>query len=194
MASLVSFRSLLALALATSSLGCRDIDRFNTQRSEAYCGHMVVGPGFYDGLTAEKQIAQTLAMKLKLDTSQLGAFSNDEPVRLGFLSSNDKADGLCSQQKQPLFKSSPLRGIPQLDHDTLSTLSFGEGHDDDFFAWTDSTCQGTMLALVSLLRKGDVELRLFKPAALPPPDAGPDERPGYALFYLQRSDDEHCGF
>jgi len=155
---------------------------------------MVVGPGFYDGLTAEKQIAQTLEMKLKLDTSQLGAYSKDEPITLGFLSSNDKADGLCSEQKQPLFKSSPLRSIPPLDHDTLSTLSFGEGHDDDFFAWTDSTCQGTMLALVSLLRKGDVELRLFKPAALPPPEAGPDKRPGYALFYLQRSDDEHCGF
>jgi len=154
---------------------------------------MVAGPGFYDGLTADGQIAQTLMMKLKLDTSQLGALSNDESARLGFLTSNDKADGLCSAQKQPLFKSSPLRGIPQLDHDTLSTLSFGEGHDDDFFAWTDSTCQGTMLALVSLLRKGDVELRLFKPAALPPPKAGPDQRPGYALFYLQRNDDEHCG-
>jgi len=194
LASLVSIPSLLALVLGTASLGCRDIDRFDTPGNAAFCGHLVAGPKFYDGLVAEQQIAQTLAMKLKLDTSQLGAFSNDDPVRLGFLSSNDKSDGLCSEQKQPLFKSSPLRGIPQLDHDTLSTLSFGEGHDDDFFAWTDSTCQGTMLALVSLLRKGDVELRLFKPAALPPPEAGPDKRPGYALFYLQRSDDEHCGF
>jgi hypothetical protein len=198
LASLVSLRSLLALALATSSLGCRDIDRFNTTGTDdAFCGYLVAGPKFYDGITSDQQIPQTFKMKVKLDTSQLGAASkdeHDEPPTVGFLSSNDKSDGLCSAQKQPLFKSSPLRAIPQLDHDTLSTLSFGEGHDEDFFAWTDSTCQGTMLALVSLLRKGDVELRLFKPAALPPPDAGPDKRPGYALFYLERSDDEHCGF
>lgn len=176
------------------SLACRNVDRFDTPGNAAFCGNLVAGPTFYDGLVAEQQIAQIFQMKLKLDTSQLGTISNNEPARLGFLSSNDKADGLCSEQKQPLFKSSPLRGIPQLDHDTLSTLSFGEGHDEDFFAWTDSTCQGTMLALVSLLRKGDVELRLFKPAALPPPGAGPDKRPGYALFYLHRSDDETCGF
>lgn len=189
-----SLRLFLLLSLATASLSCRSLDRFNTTRDEAFCGHLVNGPTFTDGFIAKGQIAALMQMKLKLDTSQLSAFSDDEAVRLGFLSSNDVDAGLCAGQQLPLFNSSPLRAIPQVDHDTLSTLSFGEGHDEDFFAWSDSTCQGTMLALVSLLRKGDVELRLFKPAALPAPDAGPDKRPGYALFYLHRSNDKDCGF
>ena len=180
--------------LGVLALSCRNLDRFDTPGKAAFCGHLVTGPNFEDGLVAERQIDALLQVKLKLDTSQLGAFSNNEMVRLGFLSTNDADTGLCSGEGEPLFKSSPLRAIPQLDHDTLSTLTFGEGHDEDFFAWSDSTCQGTMLALVSLLRKGDVELRLFKPAALPPPGAGPDKRPGYGLFYLHRSDDETCGF
>lgn len=187
-------KPLWAVLLALLSLSCRDLDRFNTTDKEAFCGHLVTGPSFNDGILAKEQIAALMQMKLKLDTSQLSSFSNDEMVRLGFLSSNDADSGLCSGDGEPLFKSSPLRSIPQLDHDTLSTLSFGEGHDEDFFAWSDSTCQGTMLVLVSLLRKGDVELRLFKPAPLPPPKAGPDKRPGYALFYLQRKDDKSCGF
>jgi hypothetical protein len=189
-----SLRPFLALALAATSWSCRSLDRFDTPGDAAFCGQLVNGPTFTDGFVADKQIAALMQMKLKLDTSQLSAFSNNEAVRLGFLSSNDADAGLCSAQNLPLFNSSPLRAIPQLDHDSLATLSFGEGHDEDFFAWSDSTCQGTMLALVSLLRKGDVELRLFKPAALPPPGAGPDQRPGYALFYLHRSDDKHCGF
>jgi hypothetical protein len=175
-------------------LGCRSLDRFDTQGNAAFCGNLVAGPTFFDGFVPEGQPGALLRMKLKLDTSQLSAYSGNEMTRPGFLSSNDVHDGLCSSHREPLFKSSPLRSIPQIDHDSLSALSFGEGHDADFFAWTDSTCQGTMLALVSLLRKGDVELRLFKPAALPPPDAGPDQRPGYALFYLQRGDDTSCGF
>jgi hypothetical protein len=66
----------------------------------------------------------------------------------------------------------------------LSTLSFGEGHVHDFFAWVDSTCQGTMVAVVSLMKDNQVELRLFKPMRLPPPDAGPAETPGFAMFSL----------
>jgi hypothetical protein len=106
-------------------------------------------------------------------------------AQVGRLWTNDREQGLCSQDGEALFQSSPLRTIPQVYHDSLSTLAFGEGHDEDFFAWTDSTCQGTMLAVVSLLRSGDIEVRLFKPAPLPA-DGGPETRPGFALFYLKR--------
>jgi len=184
----------LVSSLALALLGCRSLDRFDTDGDAAFCGSLVAGPDFTDGLVAKGEPPALLWMKLKLDTSQLSAFSGDKMTLPGYLSSNDAKSGLCSSEGQPLFKSSPLRSIPQVDHDTLSTLSFGEGHDADFFAWTDSTCQGTMLALVSLLRKGDVELRLFKPAALPSPHAGPDQSPGFGLFYLHRSDDATCGF
>jgi hypothetical protein len=183
--------SLVSLLLTT--LSCRSLERFDTKGNEAFCGQLVSAPDFHDGFVPDGHPEVLLTMKLTLDTSQLSSFSADKPTQVGALTSNDVDAGLCSPSGQALFESSPVRGIPQLDHDTLSTLTFGEGHDEDFFAWTDSTCQGTMLALVSLLRKGDVELRLFKPAPLPQPDAGPDKRPGFALFYLKR-DHEGCGF
>lgn len=185
--------SAASLGVLLSTLSCRDLDRFDTKGDAAYCGQLVKAPDFQDGFVPDGKPGLLLTMKLTLDTSQLSSFSADKATQIGALTSNDAELGLCSPGGQALFESSPVRGIPQLDHDTLSTLTFGEGHDEDFFAWTDSTCQGTMLALVSLLRKGDVELRLFKPAALPPPKAGPGERPGYALFYLQRHK-EGCGF
>jgi len=96
LASSASFRLLVALPLAALSLSCRSLDRFDTPGDAAFCGPLAAGPDFYDGFTAPKQIAQVMQMKLKLDTSGLSAFSHNEPVRLGFLSSNDEADGLCA--------------------------------------------------------------------------------------------------
>jgi hypothetical protein len=183
----------VALGVLLSTLSCRNLERFDTKGTSAYCGQLVKAPAFHDGFVPDGQPDVLLTMKLTLDTSQLSSFSADKATQIGALTSDDADDGLCAPDGQALFESSPVRGIPQVDHDTLSTLNFGEGHDEDFFGWTDSTCQGTMLALVSLLRKGDVELRLFKPAALPAPAAGPEHRPGYALFYLKR-DEKGCGF
>lgn len=184
--------SVLPLGLLLTTLSCRNLERFDTKGNEAYCGQLVSAPDFHDGFVPDGLPELLLTMKLTLDTSQLSSYSAGKTTQVGALSSNDADLGFCSEGGQALFESSPVRGIPQLDHDTLSTLSFGEGHDEDFFAWTDSTCQGTMLAVVSLLRKGDVELRLFKPAALSA-GATPDKRPGYGLFYLKR-DREGCGF
>lgn len=185
--------SVVSLGVCLLTLSCRDLDRFDTKGQAAFCGQLVKAPAFHDGFVPNGRPEFSLTMKLTLDTSQLSSLSNDKTTQVGALTSDDVDTGLCSANGQALFESAPVRGIPQLDHDTLSTLSFGEGHDQDFFAWADSTCQGTTLALVSLLRKGDVELRLFKPAALPPPGAGPDQLPGYGLFYLKR-DDRGCGF
>jgi hypothetical protein len=184
--------SLLTLATSLSMLGCRDLERFDTKLGQAYCGDLVSGPSFDDGFWPINQ-PKLLRMQLnKVDTNLLSTYSNTAsiPARL---TSNDVENGLCAEQGQALFDNAPLRAIPQVDHDAVATLSFGEGHDQDFFAWVDSTCQGTMLGLVSLLRNDDIELRLFKPAALPPPDAPADKRPGFALFYLRRNN-RGCGF
>ena len=101
--------------------------------------------------------------------------------------------GLCASSGTVLFDNAPLRAIPELDHDPLSTLEFGEGRDYNFFAWVDSTCQGTMLSLVSLMRNDAIEVRLLKPAAMPPAEAQAAHRPGFALFTLSRKN-EGCGF
>lgn len=178
-----------ALAVAGALLalgGCRDLDGFTTRGSGAYCGSLVGDPTFHEGFTPENAPA-SLRLRLTLDASALRTTP-------GTLTTDDAGRGLCSEQSgQPLFLESPLRPIPELDHDPLSLLEFGEGRDHNFFAWTDSTCQGTMLALVSLMRNEAVEVRLFKPARLPPPDAGADQKPGFAVFYLQKNDDG-CGF
>jgi hypothetical protein len=185
-------RSLFTLCLLLSPVACRSLNRFDTHGDAAYCGDLVFAPDFEDGFVAADQ-APDIRLKLKLDVSQLSSFSENRAPITGSLTSNDSAHGLCSDSGDALFQSAPLRAIPQVYHDALSTLSFGEGHDDDFFAWADSTCQGTMLTLVSLLRNGDVEVRLFKPAPLPAGDAGPNQRPGFAVFSLQR-DEGGCDF
>ena len=176
----------VALALGGLALwGCRSLDRFDTHGNEAYCGSIVGAPLFHEGFVPENE-PPALALRLTLDTGAL-------LTRPGTLTSNDAASGLCRGDAQPLFDHASLRAIPEILHDTLSQADLGDGHEHDFFAWADSNCQGTMLAIVSLLKNGAVEVRLLKPAADPPPNAGPDRQPGFALFYLQRSE-SGCGF
>ncbi len=187
------FAAAFTLVTLLSTLACRDLERFDTKGDQAYCGDLVSGMSFDDGFWPDGE-PKLLRMQLsELNTNLLSTFTNDTSSFPARLTSNDAEDGLCAAQGQALFAYAPLRSIPQIDHDSIATLSFGEGHDQDFFAWVESTCQGTMLALVSLLRNNDVELRLFKPAPLPPPMASANERPGFALFHLQRNN-RGCGF
>ena len=125
-----------------------------------------------------------LEIALTLDTSQLSTVP-------GKLHSSDSKNGLCPGQ--PLFDGADLRAIPEVEHDALSALTFGEGHEHDFFAWVDSTCQGTLLAVVSLLKNNQVEVRLFKPAHTPAPNAPPAAKPGFAVFHLE-AQKGGCGF
>jgi hypothetical protein len=175
--------SLLALAVVFSTLGCHNLDSFDTKPGDAYCGAIIGEPEFQDGFLP-LGTPPNLELALTLDTSKL----TSEP---GILRSNDAATGLCAPKA--LFQDAPIRAIPEVDHDALSTLTFGEGHEHDFFVWVDSTCQGTMLAVVSLLKNTQVEIRLFKPARLPPPNATPSEEPGFAVFHLEVQQGG-CGF
>ena len=173
-------RALLPL-LALASLGCRDLSRFDTEGDEAYCGTMVSSPLFQEGFVPAG-VPPRLQMSLTLDTDSLSS-------RPGEISTDDADRGLCSADGRPLIDRAPLRAIEELSHDALSSLEFGDGREHNFFAWVDSTCQGTLLAVISLMSDGKVEVRLLKPAALPPPDAPPDRKPGFALFTLERDAD-----
>lgn len=176
--------SWVVVLLSTCLFGCRSLDRFDTQGNAAYCGS-IGAPTFHAGFIPTGA-PPSLGLRLELTTSALA-------TRPGTLTSNDSQNGFCSGEGHALFEDASLRAIPEMFHDTLSQLEFGEGHEQDFFAWVDSNCQGTVLAVVSLLTNGSVEVRLMKPAADPLPNAGPEDTPGYALFYLQRSD-QGCGF
>lgn len=179
------FRRALFGLLALSSLGCRDLSRFDTKGNEAYCGAMVSSPLFQEGFLPAGEPPR-LRVRLTLDTAHL-------TTRPGELSTDDADRGLCSAEGRPLIDRAPLRAIEELSHDALSGLEFGDGREHNFLAWVDSTCQGTLLAVVSLMSDGKVELRLLKPAALPPPDAPPHRKPGFALFKLAR-ENEGCGY
>ncbi|MDQ2647877.1 MAG: hypothetical protein M3020_29035 [Myxococcota bacterium] len=198
----------LAIALGVPcSLGCTSLDRFDTDGNAAYCGPMVGSPAFHEGVLPDG-VPPALRMRMKLDIDALrertsraygsgesGSRNETRPsqtVVVGNIATDDD-NGLCASEGMALFDDSALRAIPELDHDPLSTLEFGDGRDYNFFAWADSTCQGTMLAVVSLMRNDDIEVRILKPATLPAADARAGSRPGFALFTLSRRD-EGCGF
>ena len=179
------YNSLLSLALlgALSVIGCRSLDGFDSKPGEAYCGALPSQPEFQDGFVKTGSPPK-LELALRLEISKLSS----QP---GTLRSSDSADGLCAPQA--LFEDAPLRAIPEVDHDVLSALTFGEGHEHDFFAWVDSTCQGTMLSVVSLMKNNQVEIRLFKPARNPSPGATAAELPGFATFQLHPKKLKDCG-
>jgi hypothetical protein len=174
------------IAVALAGVGCRSLDRFDTSGQAAYCGSIVGTKGlFQDGFVPDNT-PPALQLHLELDVDAL-------TTRPGTLRTNDQTFGLCRADGQPLFLDAPLRAIEEIFHDDLSQMEFGEGHQHDFVAWVDSSCQGTMVAFVSLLTNGEVEVRLMKPAADPPSGASAAERPGFAKFSMRKSN-EGCDF
>ena len=176
-------RSIALLSAILLVGACRDLDRFETGSDEAYCGSMVPASFAHEGFLPDDE-TETLTLALQLDTDAL-------TTTPGTISSNDAEFGLCAPA--PLFDRAVVRAIEEAFHDPLSTLEFGEGREENLLVWVDSTCQGTMVGVVSLMKNDDVELRLLKPAPLPPPDAGPAERPGFSLFRFRRRSGG-CGF
>lgn len=176
--------SLLGLCLL--SIACTDLSEFQLDDNEAYCGSMVSAPLFHSGFIPEGG-KPNLRLRLHLDVDAL-------TTNPGTLTSDDRTRGLCKASDQPLFDEAPLRAIPEVLHDPISTLEFGQGREHSFFAYVDSTCQGTMLAVVSLMKSKNVEVRLFKPAAMTDSDAPAAESSGYALFYLEPYETSSCGY
>jgi hypothetical protein len=161
--------SLAGLSLA--ELGCRDLDRFDTGDRGSYCGQIIDSPFTRRGFEAG------LGMRLTLDMDAL----QQAP---GTLSTNDAATGRCAPA--PLFDHAPLQVTPELFADPLSLLEFGATRDANFVTWVDSTCQGSALAVVSLMHTGDVEVRLLRRG-----DASSEPTPGdFGVFQLQRTDCE----
>ena len=76
------------------------------------------------------------------------------------------------------FRSTALRPIPQIWHDSLATLSFGEGRIQNLVyvvtPLVDADAFGDVVAVVSLMQTGSVEVRLFRGA--PAIDAGGERR------------------
>lgn len=175
-----------SLGLCLLGAGCADLSDYQLEADEAYCGAMVSAPVFHSGFVPDGA-PPALRLRLHLDVDAL-------TTNPGSVTSDDSEHGLCKDSAKPLFDEAPLRAIPEVLHDPISTLEFGQGRVHTFFAYVDSTCQGTMLAVVSLMKNKTVEMRLFKPAAMTKADAPAEKSSGYALFYLKPFETDGCGF
>jgi hypothetical protein len=120
-------------------------------------------------------------MRVDLDMSQLTTFP-------GTLTSDDSDDGPCTATPDHrTFNKAQLRVTKEVVSDALSSMTFEDGQVDNIIAWVDSSCRGTMLAIVSLYKNDRVEVRLLKP--VDPATVATGQRDAFALFTLQRSCD-----
>ena len=171
---------LFAPGILALLVGCRDLGHFSTGEGQAYCGSLVAAPAGARGFLPEA-LPPSLGMRLTLDAGALSAVP-------GRVTTDDSNRGFC--RPQPLFAEAALRAASEAEHDAISLLEFGDGREYNGLFWIDSQCRGTMLGVLSLMKSGKVELRLFKPGATGATD--PD-REGFAHFGLARHDDR-CGF
>lgn len=176
MSRVVPLALLVPVAL---SLSCQSIDKFDTKNGGAYCGG-IVGAQFIRTNENEGGFARTLRLGLTLDVARL-------TTTPGTLTTDDAADGPCAPRAT--FDHAALRVTPEVVEDPLSTMTFEDGQIQNVIAWADSTCSGSMLVVVSLMKDDRVDVRLLKPAA----PAATDRRDAFALFPLARSE-SGCGF
>lgn len=154
-------RSVPAAMLALAALAaCRDTSRFSTN-GDRFQGPVVQGSFVRAGLP------ETVQMCLTLDTDHL----QDAP---GVISTSDGR-----------FARVPLRPIPQVWHDPLSTLSFGDGRVQNLmYAAAPSDAQDVVV-IVSLMKSDAIEVRLLRGA--PGADAGTGAPPAlFGVFTLER--------
>jgi len=156
-------------AVLLGSAGCRDLSGFTTNGG-SYEGPVVAA----DFVRAGVDMSTSLC--LTLDTNHL----QDTP---GDLSTSDGR-----------FHAVPMRTIPQIWQDPLSTLSFGEGRLKNLlYVVTASTpfADGNgndVFAVVSLMQSGNVEVRLLRGAPGAVADGAPSPTGGnlFAVFSLSR--------
>src|SRR6185312_15338001 len=142
------FAGLLALAGmagALSTTSCRDLSGFSTDGG-SYSGAVVPASFVLAGMQPGTHLCLTL------DTDHLqdapGEFSTDDGT----------------------FSHVAFRPIPQIWHDTLSTLQFGEGRLKNLLyvvtpSATDAGgAEGDAFAVVSFMQSGHIEVRLLRGA------------------------------
>lgn len=167
----------VVVASSLAALGCRDTSRFSS-RGDRFQGEVVKGSFVRSG------IAEDVKMCLTLDTDHL----QDAP---GTITTSDGR-----------FQGAALRPIPQIWHDPLSTLSFGDGRVQNL-VYAASPLPGDagaeeaqdVVVVVSLMQTDLIEVRLLRgapqtDAGLPPPGTASalfgvfnlDRQPGPCAF------------
>lgn len=125
---------------------CNDISRFDTGDQDAYCGTIVAAPFVRQGFDRSVQAELSLSI----------ANLHHAPGTLTTHRGTKRCEG------EPLFYEAALRPPNKLESDPLSMLEFGQGRELNFMSWVDSACEGTYLAVISLMNDDSVELRLMR--------------------------------
>lgn len=163
----------VALLVVVLGTGCENLERFDNSDGSAYCGSIV------DASFVRQGFAQHTRMELRLDIDARTTFP-------GRITTDDSKDGACAPD--PTFQKAQLRTPTKLHGDPLSLLSFGQSREANLLAWVDSTCDGTYLAVVSLMKNDDVEVRLLRGEA----DADGNEVGPFGVFHLSRYSRATC--
>lgn len=161
------------VALGWALLGCQNLDRFDTSAGGSYCGSIV------DASFVRQGFAPRTRLELKLDSKSFGKLP-------GRITSDDARDGPCAPEAS--FVDAELRVPAKLQADPLSFLSFGESREANLLAWVDSSCGPTYLAVVSLMKNDDVEVRLLHGEQA----ANGDEVGPFGVFHLERFASDSC--
>lgn len=161
-------------------LGCADVSKWSTAPGHSYCG-VVTSASF-----VRAGIKEGTKLRLELDAERL----QTSPGKLW-------SDPFDSGER---FKGNELRVIPQLLHDPLSTLSFGEGRVKSAIVVgdllsADGASSSEVMIFLSLMQSGDVEIRIVRGASAgsAPTDAGAVAPPQlFGVFSMQKTDGD-CG-
>jgi hypothetical protein len=143
--------------------GCRDVARFSSG-GDHYAGGVVAGNFVRAGIPDDMHLCLTL------DSDHL----QDAP---GAVTSSDGR-----------FSRTRLRPIPQVWHDPLSTMSFGEGRVQNlmYIVTPVTGAEPDIMILLSLMQSGAIEARLVR-GAPGAPDASTAAAPNlFAVFSLDR--------
>jgi len=162
----------LAFFVAPLALGCRDVSRYSS-KGDHFEGDIVKGSFVRTGIADDAKLC------LVLDAEHL----QDIP---GTITSSDGR-----------FRSTPLRPIPQIWHDPLSTLSFGDGRRQNLLYVATPLAEGgdgsDITVVVSLMTEGGVEIRMMRGAPQTDGVAPSTTPPMFGVFTLQRREGQ-CSF
>jgi hypothetical protein len=166
-----------ALLLSAVLVGCADNARWSSEPGESWCGAVTAATFVRAGMP------ETTTLRLELDAERL----QSAPGRVWTtpFSSGER------------LSASELRVIPQMLHDPLSTLNFGEGRVKNAMAVVDlpsvdpARPSTQVLVVISLLQTGEVEARVIRGAS-PGTALGAEVSQLFGVFKLERKRGD-CG-
>ncbi|MGC4066152.1 MAG: hypothetical protein QM784_16215 [Polyangiaceae bacterium] len=171
----------LLVLLGWLPTGCKNLDRFDTRKGESFCGGLSAASDGFEYWTAQ---TSELKVALTLDTGKLDSIP-------GKLRSNDADFGPC--KPHALFEDAPIRVVRKALGDRIAEIRLGDDHEEEVIAFVDSTCSGSMVAILSLVQDGSAELRLLRPA--PEIETPVTDQPRFGVFGLEKvSNDGSCDF